>query len=63
MSCNNIGANHVTFKSLRLAQEVQEAEERVHVEVEGEGFSLKNQEDELFAFFDHRDIVYHTIVP
>ena len=36
MSCNTIGANHVTFKSDRLAQEVQEAEERVHVEVKGE---------------------------
>ena len=41
MSCNTIGANHVTCKSVRLAQEVQEAEERVHVEVEGEGSSLK----------------------
>ena len=27
MSCNTIGASHVTFKSDRLAQEVQEAEE------------------------------------
>ena len=36
MSCNTIGANHATFKSVRLAQEVQEAEERVHVEVKGE---------------------------
>ena len=36
MSCNTIGANQVTFKSVRLAQEVQEAEERVHVEVKGE---------------------------
>ena len=47
MSCNTIGANHVTFKSVRQAQEVQEAEERVHVEVEGEGSSLKNQEDDV----------------
>ena len=45
MSCNIIGANHVTFKSVRLAQEVQDAEKRVHVEVEGEGSSVKNQED------------------
>ena len=30
-----MGANHVTYKSVRLAQEVQELEERVHVEVEG----------------------------
>ena len=36
MSCNTIGANHVTFKSDRLAQEVREAEERVHAEVKGE---------------------------
>ena len=31
-----MGANHVTYKSVRLAQEVQEPEERVHVEVEGD---------------------------
>ena len=31
-----MGANHVTYKSVRLAQEVQELEERVHVEVEGD---------------------------
>ena len=47
VSCNTIGANHVTFKSVRLVQEVQEVEERVHVEVEGEGSSLKNQKDDV----------------
>ena len=29
-------ANHVTYKRVRLAQDVQEPEERVHVEVEGD---------------------------
>ena len=36
MSCTTMGANHVKYKSVRLAQEVQEPEERVHVEVEGD---------------------------
>ena len=51
MSRNTIGANHVTFKSVRLAQKVQEAEERVHVEVEDEGSSLKIQEDDVVRLF------------
>ena len=60
MSCNTIGANHVTFKSVRLAQEVQQAEERVHVEAEG---VLRIRKMMLFVFFDHRDIVHHESVP
>ena len=36
MSCNTMGANHVTYKRVRLVQEVQELEERVHVEVDGD---------------------------
>ena len=36
LSCNTMGANYVTYKRVRLVQEVQEPEERVHVEVEGD---------------------------
>ena len=36
MSCNTMGVNHVTYKRVQLAQEVQEPEECVHVKVEGD---------------------------
>ena len=59
MSCNTIGANHATFKSVRLAQEVQEAEERVHVEVKGEDDVVRLLRPQGHRLPRHCSVGYH----
>ena len=68
MSCNTMGANHVTYKRVRLVQEVQEPEERVHVEVEGDDdvvrlFRPQGQGRRIMGFEGARAPPEHTSAP